>query len=63
MESVMPKYRIKGNMGYVGTDWEDYVEAEDMKDATKYAEDYALERIEFSAEEITDEEYEKEGGY
>lgn len=59
----MPKYRIKGNMGYVGTDWQDVIEAEDMEDATKYAEDYALEMIEFWAEEITDEEYEKEGGY
>lgn len=59
----MPKYRIKGNMGYVGTEWEDVIEAENIDDANQYAEDYALERIEFWAEEITEEEYIKEGGY
>ena len=59
----MPKYKIHRSYGYVGTDSYEVIEASSIEDAEEYAKDFAFERVEFWAEEITDDQYEEEGGY
>ena len=59
----MPKYKIHRSYGYAGTSDYDVVDAESQEDAEDYAKDFAFERVEYWAEEISDEDYEKEGGY
>ena len=56
----MPKFRIGGSYGYVGTDWEDVVEADDIEQAREWAWDQACERVDTWVEEIEDDE--QEGG-
>lgn len=48
----MPRFKIGGGYGYVGTDWEHEIEAENEEDALEYAKDQAFERVEYWAEEI-----------
>jgi len=46
----MPKFKIGGSYGYVGTDWEDFIEVDDVEAAEDWAKDHALERVEWWAE-------------
>lgn len=52
----MPKFKIAGSFGYVGTDWEDVIEAVDEEEAEEIAREYVLSRVEYWAEPIPDGE-------
>ena len=52
----MPKYRIGGSYGYVGTGWEDEIEADSIEDAEEIAWECAIAQVEHWAEEIEEEE-------
>lgn len=52
----MPKFKIGGSYGYVGTDWEDVIEVDDLEEAEELAKDQALERVDWWAEPIDDGE-------
>lgn len=52
----MPKFKIGGSMGYTGTDWQDEIEADSLKDAQEIAWEQAIERVESWAEEIKEEQ-------
>jgi hypothetical protein len=43
----MPKFKVGGSFGYVGTHWEDIFEADTAEDAEEQARDYMMERIEW----------------
>lgn len=57
----MPKFKIAGHFGFVGTDWSDVIEVDDLQSAEEWAREYALDRVEWWAEPIEDDESE-EGG-
>ena len=48
----MPKFKIHRSFGYVGTDDFEIIDADNLEDAEDQARDYALERVEWYAEEI-----------
>jgi hypothetical protein len=54
----MPMFRIGGSMGYVGTDWEDVVEADSLEEAEKIAYESACERIDSWARPMDGEDEE-----
>jgi hypothetical protein len=51
----MPKYRIHRDMGFVGTEESQIVEADNLKEAEEMAKDWAYERVEAWAEQVHDE--------
>lgn len=51
----MPKFKIGGSYGYVGTDWEDAIEAEDLEEAEEIAEERALRNVDYWAEELPED--------
>ena len=54
----MPKFKVGGSFGYVGTNWEDIFEAETAQEAEDQARDYMMERIEWwvEPEPVADDE-------
>lgn len=52
----MPKYKIGGNYGYVGTEWEEEIEADSIEEAQEIAWEDAIQRVGYWAEEIEEEE-------
>lgn len=52
----MPKFKIGGGYGFVGTDWQYEIEAENEAEAEEYAKDEALGRVEYWAELIEENE-------
>jgi hypothetical protein len=50
----MKKYRIYGNYGYIGTGWEDFIEAESDEEAEEIALEKAMEMVSYGAEPIED---------
>lgn len=52
----MPKFKIGGSMGYTGTDWEDVIEADSLKEAQEIAWEQAVEKVESWAEEADETE-------
>lgn len=54
----MPKFKVGGSFGYVGTGWEDIFEAETAQEAEDQARDYMMERIEWwvEPEPVADDE-------
>lgn len=52
----MPRFKIAGSYGFIGTNWEEEVEAETPEDAEEMAQDRAMEKVEFWVEEIKEED-------
>lgn len=51
----MPRYKIAGSYGYVGTDWSDEVEADNEEEAYVAAQERALEKVDYWCELIPEE--------
>ena len=56
----MPKFKIGGSYGYVGTDWEDEIEADTLEEAQECAWEQAAQRVESWAEELPEDDTEDE---
>ena len=56
----MPKFKIGGSYGYVGTDWEDEIEADTLEEAQECAWEQAVQRVESWAEELPEDDTEDE---
>lgn len=52
----MPKFRIGRSFGYVGTSSEDIIEADSLEDAEEMAWEFAIEKVDCWAEEVSDDE-------
>lgn len=55
----MPYYKIGRSYGYAGTSSEDYIQADTLEDAQEEAWEQAVQRVDSWAEEVTEEEYNK----
>jgi hypothetical protein len=56
----MNRYKISGSYGYVGTDWEEEIEAASLEEAHEIAWEIALERVETNAELIVEDVWEED---
>jgi hypothetical protein len=56
----MPKFKVGGSFGFVGTDWEEVIEAENEDDALEYASDYVRERVEYWAVPVEEDKANKD---
>lgn len=52
----MPKYKIGRSYGFAGDEDFEVIEAKNEEEANKIAWDWAIERVDTWAEEITDED-------
>lgn len=48
----MPKFKIGAHFGFVGTDYEEVIEAEDLEEAMDIARDHVMNQVEWWAEPL-----------